>query len=331
MPPTFKVLVAANNTPWASWPDKIASLKTFFAPIATLDIDIVHTSFGVVPFVTFVPSGTQYEAIGSVVEQVDPTWYKNSITPLARGYDISLLVLSETQWPLMDCVRGTTQVGIPAPVPCQIGADENEAVYQGGIMLFATAIHYMEHELCHALFSLGGTPFANDTTHYWDFSQKNLPGVLPDIKFNPMEPTPTAENPDVLYPDWSTQKRAYHNTRVLCDLAGLTVDQKNLICQCIYQESQFIIGIIGKPNSNGTIDYGICQFNNGVNAKGIPLWIGPGAYFASKEEVLTNPEKCVNEMIAQFKLGHISWWASYSTGAYKPWGAPNSPMWLLKS
>lgn len=334
MKPTIKVLVVANNTPWPSWSTKVAALQAFFAPVATLQIAVIHTTNAVVPFVSFVPSGTQYETVGAVVQQVDPTWYKTNITPLAKGYDVSLLVLPETQWPLLDCMRGTTQVGVPKPIPCQVGADENEAVYQNGNMLFPTALHYMEHELCHALFSIAGIPFAQDTTHYWDFNQKNLPGVLTDIKFTPMAipiPVPTAENPDVLYPDWSTQGRAYHNTRVLCDLAGMTLERKNLMCQCIYQESEFKIGAIGKPNSNGTLDFGICQFNNGVNAKGVPLWIGPGAFFENTEEVLTNPTKCVNEMIAQFELGHENWWSSYSTGAYKQWGAANSPMWALAS
>ncbi len=73
----------------------------------------------------------------------------------------------------------------------------------------------------------------------------------------------------------------------------------------------------------------ICQFNDGTNAKGTPLWIGARAIFPSTAYVLANPEACVNEMIAMYKAGHIGWWSSYSTGAYEQWLASNSPMWAL--
>lgn len=128
---------------------------------------------------------------------------------------------------------------------------------------------------------------------------------------------------------YDTPKQAWHAVRVTCDNAGMTLDEKNELCACIYQESGFKKGAIGKPNNNGTVDYGICQFNNGKNAKGQALWIGPGATFASIQEVLGNPQKCVDVMISEFKAGHKHYWMSYSTGAYKQWLVKNSPMWLL--
>lgn len=133
---------------------------------------------------------------------------------------------------------------------------------------------------------------------------------------------------DILYPDWNTPHRAYHNTRVLCDNAGFSLKEKNDLSACIYQESRFQIGVEGKINSNGTHDWGLCQFNDG-SLHGVPLWIGPGAAFASVQEVLTNPAKCVNVMIAEFKAGHANWWMSHSQGTYIQWLAPNSPMWKL--
>ena len=84
---------------------------------------------------------------------------------------------------------------------------------------------------------------------------------------------------------------------------------------------------IGKPNKNGTRDYGICQFNDGKNAKGVPFWIGKGAAFASVEEVLNNPEKCVRVMIKTYKAGHIGWW--YGHAGYSPEAAKASSMWKL--
>ena len=118
---------------------------------------------------------------------------------------------------------------------------------------------------------------------------------------------------------WDTQGNCSHSVRVMCDQAGLTLQDKNIIWACIRQESDFLPTAIGKYNLNGTRDWGICQFNDGKNAHGIPLWIGDGAIFPNTQYVLDNPQACVAEMIAQYKLGHINWWASYKTGAYLKW------------
>lgn len=114
---------------------------------------------------------------------------------------------------------------------------------------------------------------------------------------------------------WDTPENCRHNVRVLCDLAELDLNSKNIITACVEQESNFNPKIEGRINSDGSHDWGICQFNDG-SLRGIPLWIGSGAFFASTEEVVSNPEKCVNEMIAMYKAGHINWWVSYSSGAY---------------
>lgn len=137
----------------------------------------------------------------------------------------------------------------------------------------------------------------------------------------PMPPTPQPE-PILTVPEapkylWDTKESARHSIRVICDEEGLNVTDKNVICACIQQESNFNPKAVGKPNSNGTIDYGLCQFNNGHNKSGVPFWIGPGATFSSIEEVLNNPEKNVRVMIDEFKHGRLSLWSSYSTGAYK--------------
>jgi hypothetical protein len=114
----------------------------------------------------------------------------------------------------------------------------------------------------------------------------------------------------------------------MCDLAGLDVNQKNEICYTIWGESQFNTKIIGKPNKNGTKDYGIAQYNDGTNAKDIPFWIGEGATFASTDEVLNNPAKCVRVMIQTYKVGHIGWW--YGHKGYSQSAVKSSPMWKLR-
>ena len=164
--------------------------------------------------------------------------------------------------------------------------------------------------------------------------------------YNQIEPTNEPEAP-ILPPDtsteqsgvivpvtaketlvWGTPKAAYHSYRVLCDELGATFKQKEDLCAMVYQESEFKKGAIGKPNKNGTIDYGLCQFNNGT-LKGVPLWIGKGATFKDVDEVLNNPEKCARVMIKTCLAGHWNWWCSFSSGAYKKHLSPSSKMRLL--
>lgn len=133
---------------------------------------------------------------------------------------------------------------------------------------------------------------------------------------------------DTLTPEWTLPKNAYHNVRVLCDLAGLTVEEKNLICACIFQESQFNNAAICKnKNSLGqvtSIDYGICQINSHYH-------IGPKLDFPSVQYVLDNPVEVVKWMISMYKAGKLSMWVSFSSGAYRQWLVDSSPMWALST
>lgn len=113
---------------------------------------------------------------------------------------------------------------------------------------------------------------------------------------------------------WDTPSHIRRNVRVMCDEAGLSTTQKNTLCACIRQESQWNPRIVSKPNTNGTRDWGLVQINDN---KG--YWIGEGLYFASTDEVLDNPKKCAEFMIMQFKKGRAWYWASYNSGAYRKW------------
>ncbi len=121
-------------------------------------------------------------------------------------------------------------------------------------------------------------------------------------------------------------QNAYHNVRVLCDRAGLTIAEKNLICACIYQESGFKNTALGSNrNAQGVVtstDYGICQVNDYYH-------IGNGKDFPSVQYVLDNPANVVQWMISMYKHGMLKQWVSYSSGAYKKWLLPKSAMWKL--
>lgn len=108
---------------------------------------------------------------------------------------------------------------------------------------------------------------------------------------------------------WDTPADARHSTRVICDEMKLSLASKDIICAVIMGESEFNIKAVGKPNTNGTRDWGICQINDHV-------WIGPGKLFASTDEVLSNPEKSVRFMIDAYKNGNIKWWCAYVNKSY---------------
>lgn len=139
-------------------------------------------------------------------------------------------------------------------------------------------------------------------------------------------PTSSAVNPDAGPLYWDTPKHIYHAVRVTCDLNNLSVAEKNILCECIYQESRFNNGAINhNKNSAGvtlSTDYGICQINDYYH-------IGPGKDFPSVAYVLEHPDKVFEWMIGMYKKGLLKQWVSYSSGAYKQWGHVDSPMWDL--
>lgn len=159
-------------------------------------------------------------------------------------------------------------------------------------------------------------------------------GFGPWLKEEPVEPPepvptpqPSSEPPPIEQPpplpqvlSFATPKEAWHAVRVLCDEAGLTSQEKDLICAVLYQESRFSNKAVNK-NPKST-DYGIAQINDRFH-------IGPGKAFPSVDYVLSHPDKVIQWMIRQYKLGNLHWWVAYSSGAYRAWLKPSSPMWQL--
>lgn len=155
---------------------------------------------------------------------------------------------------------------------------------------------------------------------------------IPEPQNTPVTPSlpPKAPSmppdPDLVVYPWDSPQHNYHNTRVLCDQAGLTVDEKNLICACLYQESRFLNSAVNyNKNSAGHIlstDYGIAQINDFYH-------IGQNKDFPSIAYVEQYPDKVVSWMIGMYKRGLLKQWVSYSSGAFLTWLKPNSPMWKL--
>lgn len=129
-----------------------------------------------------------------------------------------------------------------------------------------------------------------------------------------MPPHPTPENPDALLPDWSIPVAAHHNVRAICDLEGLTYQQKEVLTACVMVESGFDINAINynyAHHADGTkylasTDFGICQWNDFYHGKEI-----------TPDQALHNPEMAVRLMCKYWLHGLQIQWVSYSSGAYK--------------
>jgi hypothetical protein len=151
----------------------------------------------------------------------------------------------------------------------------------------------------------------------------------------PIDPTNLPPDPDSVVFPWDTAKHAFHNTRVIADQCGLSLEQKDILCQCIYQESTFLnYRAPGVPTTchnkdkNGVVwstDWGICQVNDWFH-------IGTGKDFPSVDYVMANPDVVVRWMAMILKrTGALQPWSSYASGAYKKWAVPSSPLWVLRS
>lgn len=142
----------------------------------------------------------------------------------------------------------------------------------------------------------------------------------PDTVNSPVSQTEAAPvaspDPDALLP-WDTQANCRHNVRALCDLEGLTFEQKNELSSTVHCESDYDPSIVMyncehgfvrstayNPAIHGAImseDVGIAQINS--------YWhIGPDKDFPSKEYVLNNPEACIRWTCKQWKAGRSKMW-----------------------
>jgi hypothetical protein len=154
------------------------------------------------------------------------------------------------------------------------------------------------------------------------------------------EPVQPAEPPKPVL-DFSTPKKAWKSTRIICDEMGLPLKPtvpldgklylaKDIICATIMGESEFENRAVNK-NPNST-DYGICQFNDGPpNVPPDRKWfIGPGKLFSSPQDVFDNPERAVRFMVGYWQRnGHLNIWYAYLHGRYKQFLPRTSRMWRL--
>ena len=85
------------------------------------------------------------------------------------------------------------------------------------------------------------------------------------------------------------------------------VDEKLLLAVIECENRKFDTKAINK-NSDGTFDYGLCQFNS--------KWYIEKMKLITVAEALDNPEKAVRVMAKRFKEGWAKDWVCYSTKKY---------------
>jgi len=96
--------------------------------------------------------------------------------------------------------------------------------------------------------------------------------------------------------------------RKTCREEGLSKGNEDLIVAVIWSESGMDPNAVN-DNGNGTIDYGLCQFND--------YWYWKKEQIIHPDVALHNPKKAVQVMIKQFKRGRLKNWVGYSSGLYR--------------
>jgi len=198
----MRVLIIANNCPWASWQTKIDAIKAFYAPLTALEIDIKYTDFENVPLnnypglVTSFVNGVAVDNLGTDT-QIDRDWFQANIVPLLGGYDIAIFQLGDI----------APQPGLPLGISfgeygstwcCEsfVNAEVSQLylpVPNGEYMINAgdLATVIIEHEISHALY---GIALQHDRTHEFFYSGQ-FAKVLTDIVL----PVPSSNRLITLY------------------------------------------------------------------------------------------------------------------------------------
>lgn len=179
----MKILIIANACPWPSWDEKIAAIKTFWAPLVELEIDVKYTDFTGIPTAQYPGTVTQFPPTGAVDVagenmEIDQAWFAANIGPLIAGYDVAVFQTTAPN-------GGGLPLGIKfeelnGTWCCEtfvLGESDNYYL-PGMIELGNSAEIIIEHEISHALYSISGQP---DRTHEF-FYANQFTRVLTDIK-----------------------------------------------------------------------------------------------------------------------------------------------------
>ena len=124
---------------------------------------------------------------------------------------------------------------------------------------------------------------------------------------------PATPSVDTLLP-WDTTTSLshanYHNVRVICDLEGLSLEQKDILTSCVWVESEFNVHAKmenkDKLGRIWSVDNGICQWNTYFHGTEI-----------TPDQAVNDPEMAVRLMCSYWKAGKENQWVSFTSNAYK--------------
>lgn len=347
----MKINLIANNIDWQSLNSRTEAIRQklegLYKPLyASLTIDITHTALNVpMPdsegaldpswFKSNLPLNSGYDAY---------------ILLINRAKDWKSAPLSQASLTLGQYIQSGDTLNF------YIVTDEYNTTVQNDLKTYYVFEDTFEHEFAHAVYHDLKCPlksflsdqvyrYGTDNVHYFAYADKhnfaamyqdiysidkqNFPGISPNLtsisltitsliksftaKFSqPMQNPTSTPIPATL--SWDNPAGTKKLIQQLCTDNNLNNDQADIICACIEQESQFNINAINyNRNAQDQVvstDYGICQINDYYH-------IGPGKDFPNAQYVLENPDKCVEYMIKCYKEGHLDWWVSYSSDAYK--------------
>jgi len=176
----MKLLLIDNGCNWATWPQKKAELKKWFAPLFDLQITEIKTNFTDIPFTNYSSSDDQQNAFR--LKGIDPIYYDQHFSPLAKGYDIVLVVLPRSLWPWDADARGWRADKTYGAIELQVACDEYERLTWFGKDDGDMFHNLARHEILHALFMHWGI---KDTVHYWwNQDPQLLTECLKELKTN---------------------------------------------------------------------------------------------------------------------------------------------------
>lgn len=188
MKPLHKVQIVFNNTNWATAQQKAEAIKAFFAPILTMQIDILLTAFSYIPFTPTTGSDGS-SGIETIIQTqaVDPTWYKENVSANGLGYNQTLFYVEGKNTIGHIYPTGIRQGNDVGPVALTLfGINENDHAYQSvsgqEVDLGNSFVIFACHEICHGLCFLLGIP---DNVHKFFYSA-NPAGILSELVVSQM-------------------------------------------------------------------------------------------------------------------------------------------------
>lgn len=178
-----RLLIVANNSRWASWPEKIAAIRAFFLPKLDIDIDLIHTNYTDIPFENVVGiHGIENAHINT--RMVAKGWFDRNVTAHGLSYDMVLFQVAESDRKS----EKTAPMGIrtdmdQGPMELTMFANESDHAYVmkdgRSTDLGNSFVLFSCHEISHGLYAMLGK---EDKTHL-HFYTGHPYRVLSDFNF----------------------------------------------------------------------------------------------------------------------------------------------------